>query len=456
MDTSQIVKIAEKAGAESAEVFLSTTRNFNFFIEKSSVTNLLKGSTTGFAVRLVKGGRFGFSYGNDFSAEGIKSVINNALTLSKFGDAVPNGFSFPTKKAKGSVKDTYDKKIAGISESSALDIAKRLAEPLRPQGISIGFGRLKFTEFSYEISNSTGLEAKDKGTFVLFYSNLVKKHDGRIVEYEPMERFRMLSQFSPESIAEESARFINSSLSPKTVKAGKYPVIFSPKVMAELFATTLGEALSGNAILMKASPFFDKLGDKIAHESFSLFDDGRYPAGVASTNIDQEGTETQTTPLVDKGMLKNFFYDSHYAAKAGTKTTGNGRRGGISYDEYFIFNPTVSNTNIVVLPGRKSLEDIIAETKNGLLLEKVAWPRGSSTNGSFSLEIRNAFAIRGGELQEPVRWGNVVGSVYEAIKRISGISKQTFIASPFPTGLTEAAVLPYIRFEDMDVVAKAS
>jgi len=451
----KILKLAMEK-TDLAEAFLSTTKNLNLFIEKDKVTNILRGETAGFAVRVVKDRKFGFSYGNDFSQKGIDSVIETASRVSKFGDDAPKRFYFPSKKGSAPVKNTFDKKIAEISEPEALEIAKRFTSTLKDKGVDIAFGRLKFTSFSYTVSNSTGLEKTENGTFVLFYSNLVKKHEGRIIEYEPMERFRMLSQFSPEKISNESIKFIQSSLNPKTVDVGKYPVILSPKVMAELFSTTLGEALSGNTVLMKATPFFDKLEKQVASKEFTLYDDGTYPAGVATTGIDQEGTESQKTPLIQNGILKNFIFDSKYGAKAGKKTTGNGRRGGISYDEYFIFNPTVTNTNIVVSAGKLPLEKIIAETKKGLLLEKVAWPRGSSANGVFSLEIRNAFAIKNGELTEPVRWGNVVGSVYEAIKKITGISKETFISSPFPTGLTEAAVLPYIKFDNMDVVAKAS
>jgi len=451
IDAKKIVAMAENLGAESSDVIISKTDTSGSFIERNIVTNVLSGVSEGYGIRVISNRRIGFVSGNDFSKSAVEKAIKMAISISKRGKKVPRGFEFSSSNKKTDVKKTFDKKISEASEDDVVSFSNDFIKNMGDANIPLA--RIRFMKTEYNISNSSGADISDKGTFLVLYANTLKKSGEKMIEYEILEKTRMLDMMNLDRICSEARMHIKKSMNTKAVKTQKIPVIFSPKVLTELLITTFGEALCSKSVLLKNSPFSDKINKKIASEKFSLTDDGTLDAGLSTFGVDHEGVRTKKTVLINKGILKNFLYDAIDAARAGKKSTGNGRRGSWIYDDLFYLEPSAQASNLVVAPGTIGIDEIIKDTRKGLFVDKVSWPRGSACSGMFSLELRTAYMIENGELTKPVRWGSVIGSIYDAINEIE-IGKEVESRAPYPTGFIESVVTPHIKFEQLDVVSK--
>ncbi len=141
------------------------------------------------------------------------------------------------------------------------------------------------------------------------------------------------------------------------------PAIFTPRGVASALTSPLISAFNGKIVFDGASPLKDKLGLQVFDKNFSLWDDATLPYQVASCPCDDEGVAGQRTPLIEHGVVSQFLYDLQTAARAGTKSTGNGRRnGGL---------PSPSPSAFTIAPGSTTFDDMVRDIKEGLVIEQL-------------------------------------------------------------------------------------
>ena len=175
---------------------------------------------------------------------------------------------------------------------------------------------------------------------------------------------------------------------------------------------------------------------KIASNNLTIIDNGLMSGGLHSNSWDGEGNPRQSTIIVKEGIFKNRLYDQKYALLENKQSTGNGIRAP---------DGSISNgiTNLEILPGKSSLDEIISDIREGYLIENCAWVNPSPLTGDFGTLINNGYYIENGKIQYAVQGGNVSGSGLKMLKECEIISKERDFA--------KNCLLPYIAFSGLTI-----
>jgi TldD protein len=221
-----------------------------------------------------------------------------------------------------------------------------------------------------------------------------------------------------EELATEAARSALQMINYRRIPSGKLPIIFANK--SGIFHECVGHALEARH---RHGAFKDKLNEQLTSKPFTVIDDPTIPAMGGSFSFDDEGTKSGRKVLIDKGVLRNFMYDRHYAKKYGVKSTGNARR--VSYK----FPPCPRMSNLVIKPGDASFQEILRETKNGIMALSGSGGKSGALTGTYMLPFFSAVYIENGEISYPLQPFIYQGSVLKTLQNIDWIGND-FIHVP--------------------------
>jgi PmbA protein len=423
-------RLIEKAmtRARGAQASLGRSESESISFENDKLKSAESSQGTSMSVKVVVNGKIGSSHTTDM--HDIDGVVERALEAAEFGS--PAHFDFPGPKKAPDVK-VYDDAVQAVKKREMVRIGEEMiglvkdynTDILVSAGVNRGVGTTEFANSAgiayttQSTSFSVGVEGQlIRGTDILWAGHglgLKKREiDHREMARKTVALFRMAERIAP-------------------VRSGQMPVIFSPEGMRVLLlALSLG--VDGKNVFLGSSPLAGKLGQKIADERFSITDNPLIDYAGGSGTYDGEGVPHQATPLIQKGVLRNFLYDLDTAGRAGAKTTGNG--------------VGCSPTNLVVNEGTTAYEDMVKQTKEGLLVHSVlGLGQGNPMSGEFSVNLHVAYKIQSGEVVGRVKDVMLAGNTYTALKNIMAIGDTAEWAGG--TLLT-----PPIQISNLSVVAR--
>ncbi len=368
--------------------------------------------TTGRALRVIKDGRLGFSTTTDMT-DGT-TLVRSAVESARYGDPAP--FSFPGQQPTPDV-DVFEAEVEHLDESGLISLGEEIVEQFRTYvpTLQVTVSLRKEVE-RLTLLNTSGLELRDRRTLfdvsigvsrtqpddiLMLYDGLASRRHERAGALEMVERLIERLRWG-EDIA--------------VVESGAMPVVFSPQGMLSL-GLPLVEGLSGRNVHLGASPLKGKLGQQVFDRRFSLIDDGTVGHAALSAPFDDEGTPTARKLLVEDGVVSQFLCDLRTAAQMGTQPTGNGFKSGLLSDRGFHLPPAVGPTSLLVPPGRRSIEDILASLDEALLVEQViGLGQGNTMAGEFSNNVSLGFLVRRGEVAGRVKDTMIAGNAYELLR----------------------------------------
>jgi TldD protein len=217
----------------------------------------------------------------------------------------------------------------------------------------------------------------------------------------------------PEHFAEEAARTAILQLSAVAAPAGEMEVVLGPGWPGVLLHEAVGHGLEADFNRKKTSAFAGLIGRPVASSKVTVVDNGRMPSRRGSLNVDDEGSATQETVLIENGVLKGYLSDKLSARLMGIPSTGNGRRE--SYQQI----PMPRMTNTYMLAGDDAPEDIIRSVKRGLYAVNFGGGQVDITSGKFVFSASEAYLIEDGRVTAPVRDATLIGNGPEALKHVS-------------------------------------
>ena len=423
-------KLIEKAmeKAHGAQVSVWQTESTNVSFENDRLKSAESSQRTGINVRLVVNGKIGTSSTTDIND--IDGVVSKALEVAEFGN--PAHFKFPAP-AEGVDVKIYDEAIIPVTKKEMVQIGEEMiklvkeynSEILLHAGVEKRISKNEFANSSgielYSESTSFGLGINGqwvRGTDILWAGHGFgwRKRDIDHIEVtkKAIQLFKMAEKIAP-------------------IRSANMPVIFTPEgVMVLLLALQLG--FNGKNVLLGSSPLAGKLGEKIADERLSIYDNPLIDYANNSGKYDGEGVPHTVVPLIENGVVKSFLYDLDTAGRANTKSTGHG----------IGCNPT----NIIIKEGDKSFEDMVKETKEGLIVHDVmGLGQGNPISGEFSVNVQLGYKIENGEIVGRVKDVMLAGNTYDAIKDIVAIGNKA--------EWTFGSILaPHIKIGNLSVVAK--
>ena len=424
---------------DQAEIYGERGDVLSIELEREEVKKVKHVKSTGIGVRVVTANKIGFSHTTALEKAKIEECVTHAIKQARVSerDAYFAGLPLPaTEPLKGykEPEKTFDNRIfdllgvAGGSED-AIAYCKEMLAGMKTHELKKGVACVP-TEGSFAagidetfILNSEGIETRDQGTYVSAGIAVVASDVGgeEIAGYESKVS-RMLSDIDFRWIGREAVKITVDSLGSTKFETKELPVIFSPKAVQSLFAYTVIPQLSAENVQRKQSPYYGKKGETVASEILTIIDDGTMPLGVNSRKMDGEGVPSQPTPLVEKGVLRNFLYDSYTATKDGVESTGNALRG---FDNL----PTPGATNFIIQEGseegKATKDELIGELQDGLFVTDVIGAHTASrASGDYSVVAQNAFGIKNGELF-PVKQVMIAGNMQEVLNHIERFGDDT-------------------------------
>ncbi len=424
-------KVSELVSDAHAEIYGERGDVLSIELERGEVKSVRRIKSTGIGVRVVMAKKMGFSYTTRVSAAGVEECVWQAVKQARISEEDPHFSCLPASQSQQSYstpEKTFDPRIvellsgdieAAIRYSTEMmeGIEEYRAEVGERGGVSVSIS-IMMPEGSFAaaheeayVMNTEGVEISDTGTYVSAGLSVVAGEESSGSEGQVT---RLLGEMDFRWLGREAARIAVESLGGSRLETKELPVVFSPRAMQSLLSYTLIPELSAEHVQRKESPYYGKKGKEIASEILSIIDDGTLPMGVNSRRMDGEGVPSQSTVLVDRGILRNFMYDSYTASKEGVESTGNAIR---SYDNL----PVPGATNFIIdanASERASKEEIIGDIREGLLVQDVIGAHTASrASGDFSVVAQNACAINSGELS-PVKQVMLVGNMQELLRRV--------------------------------------
>jgi PmbA protein len=200
-------------------------------------------------------------------------------------------------------------------------------------------------------------------------------------------------------------------------------------------------AVKADSVQRSQSPFKGKLGEQVASENLTIIDDGLYSAGLRTGIFDGEGAPHQKTPIIEKGILKNYLYDNYSARKEGKESSGNASRSG------YLSTPYIETTNFHIQPGTKTQEDILKEVGDGLIIYYLQGAHSSNpVSGDFSVVATPAWKVKGGKIDHSCSGVMLAGNVFELLKNIAVVGSNVRQMG--------SIIAPWVIAENVRVIGK--
>lgn len=436
----QVLARAKRKGAKQADVFIEHGRNAAVRVRDGAIEDLTQATGKGVGVRVLVKDRLGFAWTSDFSKSSLEASVDRAVQLAEA--AAPNKLNaLPEKKTLGAPSDVgplFDPQVANldpewkIKAAIELEKAGKAVDPRIRTFESVGAGESVAEVY---LATSEGMFGGYEGTYVYLYGEAVAAQDEQLQVSGWFDYQRFLNELeSPESVGREAAQRAVRMLGAKKVKSQKVPVVMDPTIAAQ-FVGTIAAAANGDMVYKRSSFLAPKLNTKLASDTVTIVDDGLLAKGLGTAPFDGEGVATRRTPIIEKGVLSSFLYDTFTARKAKAKTTGNASRGYRSL-------PGIGTNNLYLEKGTRDARDIIKEVPNGLYVTKMIGHGINLVNGEYSRGA-NGLWIENGELTRPVQEVTVAGNLLSMLEGLDAVGKDlTFRGS---TGA------PTLRFKELTV-----
>jgi PmbA protein len=352
-----------------------------------------------------------------------KSIENSLNTVARLK---PREFwkSLPHEiKSKPKIEGTYDKKLDEISGSAAADIAQGMINNALDSKVSAISGSLNIVSENFEIANSNGLCEQENGTYIAGIINADSKFGSSEVSGIGQACCRTLDKFTPEQIGNDAKTMCVESINPKKCESGEYSIIFEPYSVGELLAFVLASNFDLKTFSEKKSCFSNSFNEKIAVDNFTLMDNPHISQGIGSKSFDDEGVKTQVSKIVDNGIFCKTYSNLFDSFKENTQSTGNASRPGSPMGRSSESIPISSPHNMQIESGDMSQDEIIKDTKRGLLVGRLWYTYAvNPIKGDFSCTARSGIrVIENGQIKSPGKSVRIIHNLPILLQNISAV-----------------------------------
>jgi TldD protein len=402
---------------DDGELFLQYAASEAFGFDDGRLKTADYHTSSGFGLRGVTGETTAFAHANEIS----EAAIERAAGTLKVLDPRKGEASLPPARTNQAMYGADDplslvpfaKKVA-LCE--AIDAAARARDP-RVAQVSVG---LAASWSVVDIVRADGFVAHDVRPLVRLGVQIVAEQDGR----RESGYHGLGGRYLYDGLFDEATwnRVIDVALGQALVNlesvaapAGEMPVVLGPGWAGVILHEAVGHGLEGDFNRKGTSAFSGRIGERVAASGVTVVDDGAMNQRRGSLTIDDEGTPTGRTCLIEDGILKGYLQDRLNARLMGMEPTGNGRR------ESFAHAPMPRMTNTFMLGGKDEPGELVSRVKDGIYAKSFGGGQVDITSGKFVFSCTEAYRIRGGKIAEPIKGATLIGDGPTVLTRVSGI-----------------------------------
>ena len=410
-----IEKVKQKVN--SGELFRAKFFTIPVEYEMNQLKAINMEETEGWALRVIQDKKIGFS--SSTSKNQIDGMINKALEVAQFGQVARFDFPEEIKDDNEQKINLYDESVQNRSISDMIEIGNKIvkhalainpdlrcdAEVSKQEGF-VQYANTKGESFSYKktlFSHSIMLQDTKENDMMMLIESMQWGN----------------ADLSLKALLERLERKIKWSKKIVSIESASMPVIFTPKALLVLILPFIS-GLNGMIVNKKISPLQDKINELISNSLFSMYSDGTIDYASGSAPYDDEGVLMRRLPMIEKGILKNYYYDLQNAAEAGVEPTGNGIRPG------FHSSPSPGVANLVIPEGKISFQEMIKDIKEGIIVDQVlGLGQGNVLSGAFSNNVQLGFKIKNGKVVGRIKNVMIAGNAFEVMKDIVAIGDES-------------------------------
>ena len=400
-----------------ADLYFQTTRHESWVLEDGIVKEGNYNIEQGVGVRAVSGEKTGFSYSDEIVLPALNQAANAAKTIARAGQQ--NQVQAWKKHSSHQLYLPIDP-LDSLTTDEKIDLLRQVDAEARKQD-----PRIKQVIASLVGVHEVVLVASSDGTLNADVRPLVRMNVTVIAE-EGDDREQASSggggrvgyeYFTQEDralgFAREAVRQALVNLKAVAAPAGTMPVVLGPGWPGVLLHEAIGHGLEGDFNRKGSSAFSGRIGERVASPLCTIVDDGTLDRRRGSLNMDDEGTTTQQTMLIEKGVLKGYMQDKMNAELMGVESTGNGRR------ESYAHLPMPRMTNTYMLAGEHDPQEIIESVEKGIYAVNFGGGQVDITSGKFVFSASEAYLIENGKVTQPIKGATLIGNGPDVLTRVS-------------------------------------
>ena len=415
-DLQRYLSAALSAGGDFADLYFEYQYTTSISLDESMVKSATQGISAGCGVRVISGERTGYAYTGELAPERILHAARTAALIASGPSKTPiTGFTPELARDLYAVAPAVDAEM-----SAKLDLVQRADTAARAFDPRISQVRISYGDELRHILvvASDGSIATDVQPLARMSVFCIAKSNGNSARGSAGGGGRVALDFfvtekTPEHFAIEAARQAIIQLDARPTPAGEMEVVLGPGWPGILLHEAIGHGLEADFNRKGTSAFTGLVGKRVASEKCTVVDNGTLPSRRGSLNVDDEGSPTQNTVLIEKGILKQYLSDKLSARLMGIPDTGNGRR------ESFEHIPMPRMTNTYMLAGEDDPADIIRSVKYGIFAKNFGGGQVDITNGKFVFSASEAYLIENGQVTAPLKGCSLIGNGPDVLTRVS-------------------------------------
>ncbi len=407
---------------DEAEIYLESSTQEHWGLEDSVVKNAGFSSGQGLGVRAISGEKTGFAYADEISLNALTSAATAARGIARMGVSKRLNVSAPAFQSFQSFPSLYTEEspLSSLEESEKIQMLRAIdqeARQLDPRVTQVMASLNGSFSKKFVISSDGTLAAEVMPMSRLNVTVIMESQGRREEGYAGCGARKTYHMFGDEwkKITHEAVRLASVAMEAKPAPAGVFDVVFGAGWPGILLHEAVGHGLEGDFNRKGVSSFSGKIGQQVASKLCTVVDDGTIPHLRGSISIDDEGTPSQRTVLIENGILKGYLYDKLNARLSGQKSTGNGRRE--SYAEL----PMPRMTNTYLMPGAHTSEEILSSVKKGIYAANFSGGQVDITSGKFVFVCNEAYLIENGKITAPLKDATLIGDGPSSMNQISMI-----------------------------------
>jgi len=402
---------------DSGDIYFQSTRYESWLLEDGIVKEGAHSIEQGAGVRALSGDKTGFAYSDEILMPALLEASQAARAIAGRGEA---GKLQAWHRGEGNILYPPLDPLEGMTADDKVALLRRVDAEARRQDPRVRevIVSLAGVHEVMMVAVSDGTLAADVRPLIRFNVNVIVEQNGRREQGSAGGGGRTEYAFFIEEdralgYAREAVRQALVNLEAVDAPAGAMAVVLGPGWPGILLHEAIGHGLEGDFNRKGTSAFSGRVGQQVASPLCTVVDDGTLQGRRGSLNVDDEGTRTQHTVLIEKGILKGYLQDRLNAGLMGVAPTGNGRR------ESYAHLPLPRMTNTYMLAGESDPQEIIGSVTKGLYAVNFGGGQVDITSGKFVFTASEAYLIENGKVTRPVKGATLIGNGPDVLKRVS-------------------------------------
>ena len=422
----EVLQEAVRTGGDFAEIFVEDRIDNSLVMRSRHIETVNTSRLHGAGVRVFSGVNAVYVHTNDTSREGLLACARQAAAAIKGGKGCVVAPFNVLNAARPEEILLLPTDVKAALKAEKLRAAEAAARAVSPEVVQVMASYIDHVQ-DVCICNTEGVFVTDRRVRTRLSVNAIASNGkenqtgsdnpGASMGFEIFDNL-----IDPEKVGRTAATQAVTMLHAPICPAGFMPVVIDNGFGGVIFHEACGHSLEATSVAHGASEFSGKLGQKIASDCVTAIDDGTIVNSWGMLHVDDEGTPTQRTVLVENGILKNYMIDRLGARRMGMPITGSSRR------QSYAFAPTSRMRSTFIAPGKDDEAEMIATMGDGLYAKKMGGGSVNPVTGEFNFAVNEGYLVKDGKIAHPVRGASLIGRGSEVLLKIDRVGSDLALA----------------------------